>query len=343
MSNIERKLASLRAISEILPIPEADNLELCIVDGWKVVAQKGLYKKNDYVIYFEIDSFLPIHPEFEFLRKSSYRNVEGYGEGFRIKTVKLRGQISQGLLMPLEILHKFTNKEYGLLNIGDDFTKVLNVTKWDPPVNSIALGADQAGLFPYFIPKTDQERVQNIFVDLKKNYENDYFEKSLKLDGTSMTVFINEDKVGVCSRNYELKEGDNTYWTIVKKLEIDKKLKTLGRNIAIQGELMGPGIQKNREQFKEHKFFVFNVYDIDTKEFLLPEKRRELVAHLNLTHVPILETNDKFKSSIEEYLEASDIKSIHHNIAEGVVYKHTLRNDVSFKCINNRYLLSEKD
>lgn len=105
---MERKLASIRRISDIQPIEGADMIELAIVDGWKVVVAKNVgHKVGDMVVYCEIDSFLPIREEFEFLRKSSFKKM-GDQEGFRLRTSKLRGQISNGLILPLSVLESFT-------------------------------------------------------------------------------------------------------------------------------------------------------------------------------------------------------------------------------------------
>jgi len=97
-----RKLASIRRVADISPIDGADNIELLKIDGWNVVANKGIHKENDLVVFFEIDSFLPVRPEFEFLRKSCFRSTKNLGDGFRLKTVKLRGTISQGLVLKVE-------------------------------------------------------------------------------------------------------------------------------------------------------------------------------------------------------------------------------------------------
>ena len=99
-----RKLATIQKIKEILPIEGADAIELAIVNGWKVVVGKNVeHKEGDYVIYCEIDSFLPIKEEFEFLRKSSYKKMADGTEGFRLRTIKLRGQVSQGLIIPINV------------------------------------------------------------------------------------------------------------------------------------------------------------------------------------------------------------------------------------------------
>jgi RNA ligase (TIGR02306 family) len=101
---MERKLATIRKIKDIVPIEGADAIELALVDGWQVVVAKNVgHKVGDKVVYCEIDSFLPIKEEFEFLRKSSYKKM-GDQEGFRLKTIKLKNTLSQGLILPYSII-----------------------------------------------------------------------------------------------------------------------------------------------------------------------------------------------------------------------------------------------
>src|SRR4051812_39405747 len=105
-----RTLASIQTINAVEPILNADAIEKIRVLGWWVVAKKGEHKLGDKVVYCEIDSLLPERPEFEFLRASSFKpaQVDETGSvvipaGFRIKTIKLRGQVSQGICFPLSI------------------------------------------------------------------------------------------------------------------------------------------------------------------------------------------------------------------------------------------------
>lgn len=136
MEEVKRKLASIRVIAEIKPIEGADNIELAIVDGWQCVVKKGEFKPGNVCIYFEIDSFLPIIPAFEFLRKSSYKKM-GDKEGFRLKTIKLRGQISQGLVIPFNLdllLGLYIPPEGIKCALGEDLTELLGVLKYNPPI-----------------------------------------------------------------------------------------------------------------------------------------------------------------------------------------------------------------
>lgn len=174
-----RKLVSIQKISEIKPHPNADAIELATVRGWQVVVKRGEFKPGDFAVYFEIDSFLPIREEFEFLRKSCFRTHPELGDGFRLRTIKLRGELSQGLLLPISILenHKIkTNQEVQCvgrriwdekwqcwsqcivpLEEGADLTEFLEVQKYEPPVPT-QLAGNAKGNFPSFIRKTDQER-----------------------------------------------------------------------------------------------------------------------------------------------------------------------------------------
>lgn len=276
---MERKLASVQKVVSIKPIEGADNIECATVLGWHLVVKKGEFQPGDLGVYFEIDSVLPERPEFEFLRKSSWKeDIKGY----RIKTVKLRGQVSQGILMPTKILAEEVHKGiiapdtidpaaseiiYYFYNFmiyeGQDVTELLGVRQWEDPKASI--GGDVKGSFPSFIPKTDELRIQSIpgFLD---RHQGVLFYVTEKLDGTSATFYLKDGVFGVCSRNLEMKEGDTVYWQIAKKYEIEDKLRKIGKNIAIQGEIVGPGIRKNKYKLTEKRFFVFNLFDIDLQQ-----------------------------------------------------------------------------
>jgi RNA ligase (TIGR02306 family) len=381
-SNTEplRKLASIRRITGKEPIEGADMIECVHVDGWRLVTQKSNnFQIGDLVVYFEIDSFLPVCETFEFLRKSSFRSTKHLGDGFKIKTIKLKGQVSQGLVLPLSELDTFGTYWRGIMHNswsndfdsvrheeGADLTKYLGVQKYEKPLDPRLAGRAR-GNFPSFIRKTDQERVQNLFGKLK-GHKSEYnpdtgevthtgehifdqdarWEVTLKLDGSSMTVYLYQDRFGVASRNLDLDEtDDNTFWQVARKRDLEGKLRSLGRNLALQGELMGPGVQDNRERLPEHEFFLFDVWDIDEQRYLTPTERHALPLH-NVATVPFVCTRSlKDFESIDEMLAFADRKSLNHDIAEGVVFKmfeptpaHQI---TSFKAINNKFLLKEKD
>jgi RNA ligase (TIGR02306 family) len=307
------------------------------------------------------------------------------GQGFRLKSIKLRKQLSQGLVTKLDpTMEQFGSEVYTgtgkdgwvndkttvFLEEGADVTEYLGVKKFEIPLSAQLAGLVR-GTFPSFIQKTDQERVQNLTFHDGAEFEQVYFdgegkeirvnkaprpgpcqfdyEMTMKLDGSSMTVYEKDGYIGVCSRNMDLKEtSENAYWKCAQDIGLIKAMQDGNvKNIAFQGELMGPGVQDNREGFKEYHFFLFDVYDIERQCYLTPEGRAKiyltlLEAGVNMDHVPILETNLKGKElTREKCLELAKGPSINHKVREGVVFKD-LMGEYSFKAINNDYLLSEK-
>jgi len=238
---MERKLSTIRRISEITPIDGADKIELVTIDGWKVVVAKDVgHKVGDLVVYCEIDSFLPIREEFEFLRKSSYKKMSDGKEGFRLKTIRLKNTLSQGLVLPISVL------DFGeMVSEGQDVTERLGIVKYEPPIPA-ELSGKVKGLFPSFLRKTDEERVQNLQSDYE-DLKTQKFYVTEKLDGSSATFYYKDGQFGVCSRNLELLETeDNTYWKVARQLDLENKLSTLKLNISLQGELIGEGIREIR-------------------------------------------------------------------------------------------------
>jgi len=195
------------------------------------------------------------------------------------------------------------------------------------------------GTFPTsLIRKTDQERIQNMFRDIEARSDSGY-EVTMKLDGSYCTIFRYEGELRVCSRNMELKineeNADNTF--VRMALKIGDRIPD---GYAFQGEIMGPGIQGNREGFKEHRFFLFDVFDIGEYSYLTPEARRHLADVLDIEHVPVIAEIAPRPESVEAALKSVDkLKSMVHPIAEGVVFKSNDDPSFSFKVISNRFLL----
>jgi RNA ligase (TIGR02306 family) len=330
-----RKLASIQAIKDVNPIPGADNIERITINGWDCVAKKDQFKPEELCIYFEIDSFLPIKPEFEFLRHTSYRKMNDQ-EGFRLKTIKFRGVLSQGLALPVSIL-----TESAGYKIGDDVTDILGVTKYEPPIPAELQGVAK-GYFPSFICKTDQERVQNIWENIKGNPES--FEITTKLDGSSCTYFLHNGNFGVCSRNLEIIESEtNTLWKIAREKKIEELLLAFGQNIALQGEIIGEGIQKNPEKIRGQDFYLFDIWCINERHYFSPSKRHEIHTQFfsQIKHVPILETACYLNtySSLEDILKAAEGSSLNAPIREGIVFRSN-ESGLTFKVISNQYLLN---
>lgn len=360
--NNERQLATMREIADIQPIPGADAIEVATIDGWEVVVKKGEFAIGDYCIYFEIDSMLPVNnAAFKFLEARA-KLYDGKMRA-RVKTIKLRGQLSQGIALPIGA---FSFEE--LANQAHALDEALDIVKYEPPQDGS--GCNPGGTFPIFIPKTDEERCQNIFGKYSAKYKDVIFQKSLKLDGSSITMawvtdpdqFVDLDteeelyahnyddaQFLVASRNQVLRYNpDSKWWMGVENYQIIDRLKALGKSIAIQGELMGPGIQKNRENFNEYKIFAFRIWFIDEQRFATDEEFQDLVRTLGMDICPQLGYCKPFEEfdNVKDMLAAADIPSINHKIAEGVVYKSVnLVNGqmIHFKAINNKFLLKCED
>ena len=332
--NEDRKLATIRRISELKPIKDADLIEVAVIDGWQVVVKKGEFKVNDLCIYLEIDSWVP-NELAPFLSKDKEpREYKGI-KGERLKTIKLKGELSQGLALPVN------NIDTNFFTEGYDLTSDFNILKWEREIPA-QLRGKMAGNFPSFIPKTDQERIQNYKLPQDKNY----WEVTEKLDGSSMTVFRNNDAVGVCSRNYELKIDDteNSFVNTAIKLDLFDILNNAGLNIALQGELIGQGVQKNPYELSELEYHIYDIFDIDTQRYYLPAERQALCKELCLKHVPVYadyETDSR--TTISELLTfAEGQSSLNPNTQrEGLVFKNNINNE-SFKAISNAWLLKNE-
>lgn len=335
---MERKLATIVKINDIQPIPNADAIEVASVKGWKVVVKKNEYKIGDLAVYYEIDSLLPIKPEFEFLRKSSYKRMFNGTEGFRLKTIKLRNQISQGLITPIPS-SVIEPKE------GDDLTEVLGVIKYEAPIPAQLAGKIK-GTFPSFIPKTEEIRIQNFQSEFGFNPGGERVYITEKLDGTSFTCYFKDGVFGVCGRNWELTEtDDNSLWRVAKMLELKEKFTKHGKNIALQGELIGAGINGNIYGLSDHKLFFFTGYDIDKKRRMFFDELEWVLFGFDLEMVPVIDSNAMLPTGdIVDYMllfaeGKSDINA--ETDREGIVVRG-LEKEFSFKAISNTYLLNEK-
>ena len=365
---MSRKLASVQKVKAIKPIEGADKIEVVQILNWDCVAKKGEYKVGDEVIYFEIDSLLPDVPMLEWLKGSSWSQKLNR---YKISTHRFRGQISQGLVIPIKDLEELDRQIHNreecvpiAYTEGTDLTEILEIEKYEPPVSNGPLG--EIISHEWYVPKTDEERIQvcaeNVLPEYIKSEQVDWYE-SVKLDGTSCTAGLFEDAFLIGGRNQWYKD-ENMYTTTVKKYgDIEKHLrdyqKLTGKYIVFQGELCGPGIQSNRLGLKEKEWFIFNVWVSDTGK-MDSYKKLDLLRFLNmcddfgLPHVPIIPVKDKFNfktttdvdETVEKLLKYVDTikyktffeESSPNQIAEGVVFR---KNDMSysFKVISNKFLL----
>lgn len=412
-----RKLVTVRKINDIQPIVGADLIVLAIIDGWSVVVKKGEFQIGDYCVFFEIDSFLPASDaRFSFLAAKGTKTDENGVERVRLRSIKLKKQLSQGLALPVSAFSEvFESIDEADGNHPDSFTphayqqwlveledsrngieEFLNVTKYERPDDRSNSGGrvKSAGNFPIVIPKTDEDRIQNIFGKYSQTMTGIPFRKSLKLDGSSQTIayFNNPDffvdkvqdkvqdevtewneetqeltvievkpypfqwedsQVVLCSRNLALKfDESSSFWKAALKDDIPARLKeyceTHNRQLALQGECIGPGIQGNREALTEHEFYCFRIWDVDVQNFLDDADFLEITALLGVKIVPQGEIINFFDvyTSIKDALASAEHASMVHPIAEGDVWKSTVKVDgrtVHFKVINNQYLLKSED
>jgi RNA ligase (TIGR02306 family) len=346
-----RKLASIQTVNAAEPIPNADAIEKIRVLGWWVVVKKGEFKPGDKVVYCEIDSLLPERAEFEFLRPSSYKPAitDGTGTvlqapGFRIKTIKLRGQVSQGICFPLTVL-----PEGAPATEDADVTELLAVRKWEPPQTGTS--GRTRGSFPGFLPKTDETRVQVLEKTIEKHRGLEFFVTE-KLDGTSFTAFVREGEFGVCSRNMLLDTTDETSTLIrlAKRLDLEAKLRALGaargHEVAVQGEVIGPGVQQNKYGLKQIALRVFNVFDVSAFRFFDHAHMLAAVDTLGLEVVPQLGTV-VLNHTVDELVALSEGMSVLNAKAqrEGIVLRPLTEVEddylgrLSFKAINPKFLL----
>lgn len=348
-----RKLATIQLISSLEPIQGADSIEMARVLGWAVVVKKGEYSVGDRLIYCEIDSLLPERQEFEFLSKNCFKpeQIDAAGKtimpaGFRIKTIKLRGQVSQGICFPVAIV-----SDGHLLPIGTDVTEELGICKWEPPVPPGMVGKVK-GPFPGFLPKTDETRVQ-LLGDVLVRHRGKKFYVTEKLDGSSFTAFHYQGAFGICSRNQWIDETDaySKYVTVASAFSLREKLadcaNRLGHDVAIQGEMIGPGVQGNKYNLKFVTLRVFNVLNLSTAKLLDFELMQSEILNLGLESVPILGSID-LEHSIDDLVRMAQGSSVLSSTTEreGLVLRPLVEEaDVdtggrlSFKAINPRFLL----
>lgn len=335
---MERKLVSLQRIDQIEPIAGADNIVKARVMGWDVVVKKSEFQPGDLCVFFEIDSVLPAGaPWAEFMRP----------RGFRVKTARLRGVLSQGLALPLSILPESAAAAPPL---GVDIRELLGVVKYEPVLPDTR---ELAGPFPGGVPKTDEIRLQSALEVLDEIRGRDFY-VTTKLDGTSTTfVRIGDGELIACSRNWALAKGPNHAWRIAEQLELASKLPP---DYAVQGELCGPGIQKNRLGLTQIEWFVFSAYSIRDGRYLSYGELIELCARLAVKMVPVecvVQGPDaaSFEHSLERYLQmASGLYPGTKNRKEGIVVRtlvesrsEALQGRLSFKIINNEFLLKDED
>jgi len=355
-----RKLASIQRVEWKRPIEGRDRIELCGVLGWSVICKKDEFQVGDRLCYIEIDSVLPEKPEFEFLRT----------KGFRIRTMRMAGVTSQGICFPLDILPE----KYRTCDIGEDVTDVIGVKQYEPTMDKepdnyagykqknakkypqflmrfalfrkLVLPKPRKGGFPSFVSKTDEERVQNMpwIVNDKREWI-----ATEKVDGQSGTwalvrhkgLFRDKFEYIVCSRNLRLMHPDNSsYWRVSDKYQIENALKNMIGDrewIAIQGECIGPKIQKNKYKREDYEMYVFNlIYPTGRVDSI---HAKSICENKGFNFVPIVQTDYVLPDTVDEVLAYADGQSVlADTMREGIVFR-SKDGKQSFKSVSNQFLL----
>ena len=372
---MQRQLATIQTIKALIPIEGADRIEVAEVLGWKCVVKKNEFKVGDKIVYFEVDSLLPEMKQFEFLKeRTGLKTILGEDQkdhtGYRLRTIRLRGQISQGLILSAKDFGFEDRKE------GDDVTKELGVIKYDKyimPINkshripvifprwmprflglfikrifpklAIKMWSRQMKGFPSFIPKTDEIRIQAVPKVLER-WKDEKFYVTEKIDGSSITVFEKDKELNVCSRSIWLpRDENNQFWDAV--IPIESKLKGKLGSIALQGELIGENIQGNKLKIKGRRIYFFNAYNYAKAEYLNYKDLEGLCAELGVDIVPIIDNNFTLPKTIDELIKYSTSKSLLNQEIpnEGLVFRPLIEKRdedlgwLSFKCINPEFLL----
>lgn len=351
-----RKLASICEISQINEIVGSDNIVQARVKGWNVVARKGIYNVGDKCIYVEIDSLLPqTNPTF-----SDFKGP--------IKTKKIRGAISQGVLLQISVLPEIVNGiPREMLPLDTCVTEILGITK-SVDQDTTELTATSSNRFPSELPKTNEERIQNIFKNMYEIYKDATFTETEKLDGTSFTAFLNKsDKMQVCSRNCIINDNGSKEIFLIETAqafgveELLLKIKnTYGFTPMLQGECAGPKIQGNPYKLKDKQIFFFRLYSITDDKFIDYDVFLNIAKELSIQTVPIINKEYKLPEKLEDLMEHVSGSSTLCSDAmrEGSVFilnnetveqKNLVnvfdwdnKNRISFKAISNDYLLKRK-
>lgn len=355
-----RKLASVQKILALDPIPGADRIEVATVLGWKVVVPKGRYNIDDLCIYVEVDSLIPV----DVLKgQGLWDDEKGKGklagsEGNRLKTVRLRKQVSQGIIMGLDILEICWDYAYPENHVkeGQNVTDDLCIEKYEPPIPPELAGQVRSS-FPSYMKKTDSHRIQ-AWPGLIEEMQGRECYVTIKIDGTSSTFYnrfdptvdIERNRFGVCSRNMDLKPSDtNTYWRMADKYNIESAL--INTNMAVQAETYGPGIQKNRLGVPEHVIAAFDVFDIADYRYLDWDEFISFCGTYHLPMAPLVYTGVFKWTSVDELVDfASEQKYDNGAAAEGIVVRplvevrsEVLDSRMAFKVISPKFLLKHDE
>lgn len=297
------KLASIQIITEIRPIDGADRIEAATVLGYQTVIKKGEFRASDLCVWHEPDTVAAEKPEYEFLRK----------QGFRLKVSRFRGQVSQGLALPLTVLPAASYV------VGDDVTELTGIRKYEKPLSPNLVGVVKGG-FPSWMPKTDEPNLRSFPAALEEFVGRECV-ITQKVDGTSATYYLRNGEFGVCTRNLELLEDTaSMFWRVAQEQRLREALATLGGDVALQGEVHGEGIQGNHLGVKGVRFAAFNLFNIGTHAYA---NHHALAEFCKANNLPIVREvwRGEFRFTLPELVELASKQDYAPGQVEGIVIR----------------------
>lgn len=358
-----RTLAKVVRLGKILKHPKADRLDITYVGGWQVVVQKDQFKEGGLAVFFEIDSWIPTSL-FDLNRPGQEAKKFKGVYGNRLRSVRLQGELSQGLLLPMSILES-TAYDYDtedqkvflapeqVFQEGEDVSDVLGILKYEDELPDELIGKAK-GMFPSIFPRTDMPRFQNMEQSLSKFAEDGlFFTVQEKVEGESMTCYLTtEGEFGVCTKNVDLLEdAGDLFWQVARRMQIEDKMRfafDAGQDVAIQGELIGPGIRGNIYNLKEPTFVMFNVvYSHSGQTRETPDATKFWAEYMNIPFVPVIFKEFKATAQTMSMQYLTDLSNGMSLInkkqkREGLVFKYNEDPRICFKAISPEYLLKAK-
>lgn len=375
----QRKLVTLRTITNIRRMKAWRYTIYDVVTlggGWTVVVRHGAYDVGQNVFFFEIDSFIPAATRIFEWEENRYMTEYHGQKGFHVRSLMINKQLSQGMVKSIddvpvlkEVLDRL-EKDHGVAKAKEiartmSFEDRLGVKKWEV---AFEVQGKILGHAPRFFPRPACERVQNTSDVFSKNRDT-VFQITEKLDGVSMTVYrvatgskwdmalpelplastqrTGGARVGVSSAGQDLDQrANNVYWQAAKRRGLPDKLRQMNiRNVAIQGELIGPSIKNNSLRFPkdaEHDFIIFQIFDIDKQQYINAGEVVDMCVQLELPHVPVIGYMKlrEFAASVQEILQKAEGVGSYGQTKEGFVFK-SMRGDFAFKAISNQWLLEQ--
>lgn len=369
---MDRKLVTIRQVTDIQPIEGKDRIVLAQVGGWNCIVQKSEFNIGDKCIYAECDAIFPPKPEFAFLEKRKYR----------IKPIKFAGILSQGLALPLTNYPQFKDME-----IGTEVTNEMEVIKYESPTENEGGNTEPSkGSFPSYLgfSITDETRFESEY-EIRHELHGKVCVITVKLDGSSITHFHKDGYVGTCSRKLEKKDTpESKWWDITRKYNLHNNMPILRLvnakrdneveytkyvlggdegnivNFALQSEatgsqFKGSGKHGNALGVDESDMWVYNVYDIDNHAYMDYDRACEVIRVLGLKKVPVITdvfVFDKEKHTPEYFYKMMENMKYEGTDTpiEGIVlrsvqnfYSNVLKGRASVKILNPLFDLKAKE